>query len=461
MTSFIEALSIENSYTENGCLANSTSLNACLDYFYIAGNRNSNIEPFKKAFSANPDLALKILFWSRDCRGGAGNRQNFIAVIKYLQESKPEVFSKIFKHIPEYGYWKDLFNLTPSKELVEFIGDELENASSHSLCAKYCPRKGIWAGLLRRYLNMSPKEFRKFIVNKTQVVEQLMCSNNWSEINYETVPSVANLRYSNSFRRHDSYRYDNYLKEVLAGKSQIHSAQLFPYQLFQKSYQSNFAPSPEIEALWNNLPNYMQNNKERVIPVCDVSGSMYGTPLDVSVSLGCYISERNIGPFKNAFITFSEDPSLEVLPEGSSIVNKFKSIKRSSWGMNTNIQKVFELILNRAVRFNLSSEDIPTMILIISDMQFDMCSVRGSSSTALDMIRYSYQDAGYNVPKILFWNVRGDAGSIPAIYSDFNVGLVSGFSPSILESVLSGEPFTPIDIMLRTVTSERYSRIHL
>lgn len=363
MTTFIDALRTKDSYTENGCLANSTSLDYCLDYFYIAGNRNSNIELFKRAFFSNPDLALKILFWSRDCRGGAGNRMNFMAVMKYLQSEQPEVFSSIFKFIPEYGYWKDIFNLNPTDELVRFVASELTSANSHSLCAKYCPRKGVWVGLLRKELKMSPSEFRHFVVSKTQVVEQLMCSKKWEEIVYESVPSVANLRYSRAFGMHDTERYRKYISDVNSNKTTIHSSQLFPYQIYDK--WDNGENNATIRALWNNLPNYMEGNTERVIPVCDVSGSMWDTPLSISVSLGCYISERNTGPFKDAFITFSERPTLKVL--SGSITDRFNQLKHSPWGMNTDLQAVFELILNQAVKHSLPESEMPTMILIISD----------------------------------------------------------------------------------------------
>ena len=225
MNNFIEAMTTKDARTNNGALTNSTSLNACLDFFSIAGSRKDLKESFYKAFGENPELAIRILFWSRDCRGGAGSRYNFILVMQSLQITHPNIFSKIFKFIPEYGYWKDLFKLRPTTEIIDFIVDTLNNENDHSLCAKYFPRKGVWFGLLRKKLGMSLSQFRHFIVNKTNVVEQYICANKWSEIEYSSVPSVAGLRYANLFKNHDNERYSDFLSKVSEGKEKINADQ--------------------------------------------------------------------------------------------------------------------------------------------------------------------------------------------------------------------------------------------
>ena len=466
MDAFLEALSTKNARTANGAITNSTSLNKCLDFFSIAGNPRENVESFEAAFGEDPQLAMRILFWSRDCRGGAGARKNFITIMRKLQIERPTVFSKVFKFIPEFGYWKDVYHLEPTSEIIKFISDILLNEEDHSLCAKYCPRKGVWFYLLRKTLKMTPSEFRHFIVSKTQVVENLMCANKWNSIKYEEVPSVAGLRYKNTFIKHDSIRYNQYIQSVLDNKTKINSSVLYPNDIYHNyRYQSNGTTSADaIKAMWNNLPNFMEGCKDRILPVCDVSGSMYGTPIEVSVALGCYISERNEGSFKDAFITFSERPKLQIL--SGDIISRFKQLIKSDWGFNTNLQAVFDLILRRAYETNMPQELMPTKLLIISDMAFD--SACGYShhrhvyeSTNFEAIKAKYVAAGYEMPGIIFWNVNGDAGNVPVTMRDQNVGLVSGYSPSILKSVLQAKVLSPMELMLNTVNAERYSIISL
>ena len=463
MDAFLEALSTKNARTANGAITNSTSLNKCLDFFSIAGNHRENVESFEAAFGEDPQLAMRILFWSRDCRGGAGARKNFITIMKKLQVERPTVFSKVFKFIPEFGYWKDVYHLNPTPEVIKFIADTLVNESDHSLCAKYCPRKGEWFYQLRKILKMSPSEFRHFIVSKTQVVENLMCANKWNSIKYEEVPSVAGLRYKNTFIKHDGIRYNQYIQSVLDNKTKINSSVLYPNDIYHNyRCQSNGATSADaIKAMWNNLPNFMEGCKDRILPVCDVSGSMYGTPMEVSVALGCYISERNEGPFKDAFITFSERPELQIL--SGDIISRFKQLRRAKWGMNTNLQAVFDLILRQAQETHMAQELMPTKLLIISDMHFDAACGYGwnSEPTNFEAIKAKYAAAGYEMPGIIFWNVNGDAGNVPVTMRDQNVGLVSGYSPSILNSVLQAKVLSPMELMLSTVNAERYSVISL
>ena len=456
----LDALRTKDTTTANGAVAHSSTLNSCLDYFAVAGNRHSSLQQFLAAFAEDPTAALRILFWSRDCRGGAGSRFSFVEIIKYLQENKPSVFSQIFKFIPIYGYWKDIFkNLSPSKELVSYIGDTLIDEQDHSLLAKYIPRKGLWFAEIRKYMKLSPSEFRHYIVNKTQVVENYMCARKWSNIDYSTVPSVANKMYSNAFRKHDGERYASYLSAVNRGEAKINSSVLLPCDLYH-AYEHREMSNDAILAMWNNLPNFMERCTDRILPVCDVSGSMWSgcgsiLPIDVSISLGCYLSERNEGTFKDAFITFSESPLLQYLH--GNIIDRFDQLRSAHWGMNTNIQKVFDLILDRAIQNNISEKEMPTKLLIISDMQFDVASRR---YTNFEVIQQKYNTFGYKMPDIIFWNVSNDYyNNVPMNVYDKHTSIVSGYSPSILKAVLSGRMITPVSIMLETINSDRYSQI--
>lgn len=456
----LDALRTKDTTTTNGAVAHSSTLNACLDYFAMAGNRHTSLQQFLAAFEEDPTAALRILFWSRDCRGGAGSRFSFVEIIKYLQENNPSVFSQIFKFIPIYGYWKDIFkNLSPSKELVSYICDTLIDEQDHSLLAKYIPRKGLWFAELRKHMKLSPSEFRHYIVNKTQVVENYMCARKWSDIDYSTVPSVANKMYSNAFRKHDCERYVSYISAVNRGEAKINSSVLFPCDLYH-AYSTHQIQDDAIIAMWDNLPNFMESCTDRILPICDVSGSMWGgcssmLPIDVSVSLGCYLSERNEGIFKDAFMTFSEEPILQYLH--GNIIERFRSLRCAEWGMNTNLQKVFDLVLNKAIQNNVPEEEMPTKLLIISDMQFDEAS---RTQTNFEVIQQKYNNAGYEMPDIIFWNVSNDYyNNVPMNVYDKHTSIVSGYSPSILKAVLSGRMITPVSIMLETINSDRYSQI--
>jgi hypothetical protein len=210
-----------------------------------------------------------------------------------------------------------------------------------------------------------------------------------------------------------------------------------------------------VEAQWGALPNYMEGSKERILPVCDVSGSMYngnGLAIKVSLALGLYISERNEGIFKDALVTFSASSKMHYLQ--GSLSQRIAQISEDN--MNTDLQSVFSLLLQTAVKHNIPESEMPTKLLIISDMEFDYV---GAHNTNLDRIKDFYATKGYTMPEIIFWNVNGRPNNVPTHAHDPRIGLVSGFSPSILQSILLGAIETPLQLMKRTVNAERYLKI--
>ena len=330
-----------------------------------------------------------------------------------------------------------------------------------NLLAKWLSRKGYEFNKVRKYLGLNPKEYRKLIVGLSNTVEQKMCAKSWDAITYPHVPSVAMNKYRKAFLKNDTNRFNEFIGLVHEGKEEIKAGVLFPHQLYQ-AYK-NHEDQRAVEAQWINLPDYMVDSNERVLPICDVSGSMTTglggskvTPMSVSVALGVYISERNKSIFKDAFITFSSNPTMQYLK--GSLYERLRQLETAEWGMSTDLEAVYRLILNKAVSAGLSESDMPTKLLIISDMEFNSCA-RNGNDTALKMISRMYSEAGYKMPEIIFWNVNGRLGNVPSKYDQKGVGLVSGFSPSILKSVLQGNIDTPESLMLRTVMSERYEPI--
>lgn len=461
--SLIEALRTKSNFTENGMVTNDSTLNSCVDLFFTIGamrgqDKRRLISNFSQAFAEDPQTALRILFWVRDVRGGAGERQIFKDLMVYLAENKTEALAKNLHLVPEYGRWDDLlvlFNTPLATNTKELISTTIKNGNG--LAAKWMPRKGKEAIELERFMGLTPKGYRKLLVENTKVVEQLMCAKQWSDVTYEHVPSLAMSRYSKAFAKNDTVRFTSYK----TGDTKVNASAVYPYDVIK-----NLSCGDKQMAVkqWGSLPNYMENNNERVLPVCDVSGSMSSsaggnanvTCMDVCVSLGLYISERNEGPFKDAFITFSESPKLQYLK--GDLNDRYNQLRRAEWGMSTNLEAVFNLVLNQAIKFSLPESEMPTTILIMSDMEFN--SATRSRDTALDMIKRKYTEAGYVIPKIVFWNIQSrHSGNYPVQVTDKGTALVSGFSPAILKSLLTGEDMSPVSIMNKTVNSPRYEPV--
>jgi len=325
-------------------------------------------------------------------------------------------------------------------------------------CSKWMPRKGKEAIALERFMKLTPKQYRKMLVENTKVVETAMCQNEWGSITYEHVPSVAMSRYTKAFGKHDSDRFTKYK----TGDTKVNVSAVYPYDVIKTL---RFGDQAMANKQWSAIPNYMENSNERLLPVCDVSGSMSSpagknanvTCMDVCISLGLYISEKNEGPFKNAFITFSERPQLQYL--NGNLSDRYNQLSSAEWGMSTNLESVFSVVLNKAKSNNLPESEMPTTILIMSDMEFNK-ACRSGNGTALEMIKKEYENAGYAIPKIVFWNIQSrNVGNYPVQVTDNGTALISGFSVTILKSLLTGEDMSPVTIMNKTVHSARYEAV--
>ena len=454
--------------TDNGMVTNPTTLNKCVDLFFSIGSmrgksKDNLIKMFNEAFEENPLVSTKILFWVRDVRGGAGERKVFRDIIEYLSIHSPQTLRKNINLIPEFGRWDDILILLGTEleeDMFEHIRASLINRTD-GLCAKWMPRKGEVANKLRKFFKMTPKVYRKMLVELTNVVENKMCSKDWESIDYSKLPSLASSRYQKSFKRNDGVRYEEYKNALIDGTAKVNAGAVYPYDII-KSMRSG-GDDVVNNKQWESLPNFMEGSTERILPVVDVSGSMScevgGNPnlscMDVAISLGMYISERSEGNFKDAFITFSEDPQLQYLK--GNLKQRLKQLMNADWGMSTNIEKVFRLILTQAKKNNVSEDMMPTKIMILSDMQFNQATDRYSKS--YDMIEKMYEEEGYKKPSIIFWNLNGRGGNFPVEFDKEGTALVSGFSPSILKSIIKGKNMTPESILMDTVNDERYSVI--
>jgi hypothetical protein len=471
-----EALKMKSTTTENGMTTNTTSLNSNVDLFFKAGamrnaDENSIISLVSKAWVEEPTTCLRILFWARDVRGGAGERRFFKTAIKYIADKDPQGMSDILGLIPEFGRWDDLliFEDTHSEEFaLSIIDTALGN--DNGLCAKWMPRKGSFASKLRKFMSLSPKEYRKRLVELTKVVETQMCAKEWDSIEFGKLPSVASARYQKAFGKNAYESYSAYIQSLVKGEAKINASAVYPYDVTKSLRNGNTTVASEQ---WKALPNYLEGSTERILPLVDVSGSMDSscggnlTCMEVAISLGLYISERNEGPFKDHFITFSSSPQLQHLT--GDLKDRYDQMSMADWGMNTNLEAAYKLILNQAVKHNISQDEMPTQILILSDMEFDSATNTrswGSSNrnstwgpTAQEMVKDMFTNAGYEMPNIVYWNIQSRGENVPVRFDEQGTALISGFSPSIMTSLLSGGTMTPVGIMMETIGKERYSRI--
>lgn len=465
---FYRAITTKDTYTENAMPAHSTSSNNVLDMFFkMGGSRGMSegdiVRMFSLALNENPLLTLKALFYNRDIRGGQGERRSFRIMFKYLCENYPKLAIANLHLVPEYGRWDDIFSAfdTSVQPLaIDFILSQLK--AGDKLCAKWMPRENKsgdnYAKILMSAWHLSPRQYRKLLAGNTDVVESQMCAREWKLINYNHVPSKAINNYRSAFMKHDAGRFSDWLASLAKPESgnKIHAGAIFPHDIVKGYMNFGRKLDATLEAQWKALPNYVPEGR-KILPVCDVSGSMTimdGLPMRVSVSLGIYLSERNVGPFKDGFITFSAKPTLQILK--GNLLDRVNQLETSKWDMNTDLEAVFHLILSKAREYVLAPEEMPNEILILSDMQFDRC-VQNPNNSAMDMIRDMYARHGYAVPNVIFWNLRTGSG-VPVKFDERGVALVSGFSPSLMKSLLNGD-LTPMKMMLSILESERYSKV--
>lgn len=451
-----------DSFTLNGAPTLPSSGKSIVDLFFAIGSsRKKDITPaFVAAINEDTDLAIRVLLWARDIRGGSGERQTFRNLLGYLEKNNFDLFERVLAKIPELGRFDDLLVATTDdgkKAAYTIIAKALEDGNG--LCAKWMPRKGPIAIELRDFLGLTPRKYRKTLVNLTRVVETQMCNKEWSEVNYSHVPSVAAARYRKAFYKHDQERYAAYveaLKQPNKPKNvKINAAAIYPHDIIATLLNRSYGNKTERDvavAQWDALPDYI-NDKESFLPIVDVSGSMSGLPMNVAVALGLYTSQRNKSAFKDIFMTFSSKPKLQKLT--GDIANRCNQLVRAEWEMSTNVEAAFKLVLDHARKNNVPQEDMPSMFLIMSDMEFNTCT-RNPSKRAFEDLQEQYEAAGYRMPKVVFWNLNARLGNVPVSHTEQGTALVSGFSPAIMTSLLGGGSFDPLSIVRKAVCKERY-----
>jgi hypothetical protein len=452
--------------TQNGAVSNHSTLDYVLDFFSKAGAMRGKeaqaYKLFQKAYAQDPLLAVRCLFYLRDIRGGQGERSVFRYIFSKLDNPLKE---KLSVYVEEFGRWDDIDFVEANIELVKYQLNkdetDMKEGNSTSLLAKWLPSVKTSSAATRKnalkiakLLGLTPRQYRLLLSSLRKhigLLEHEMTSNNWDNIDYSKIPAQAHRKHIKAFMRHDEERYKAYLASVEKGEKKINTSTLYAYEVYNLVQSGEKAAA---NAMWKNLPDYTRG--ENALVIADVSGSMYGMPMAVSVSLALYFADKNEGAFKDYFMTFSERPRLQKIV-GSTLSQKMNSIERSEWGMSTNLEAAFRAILKAAIDSGATQDDMPKILYIISDMQFNSC-VAGGSDTNFNTAKRLFEESGYVLPHVVFWNVNA-YGDSPATKHDKNVTLISGSSQSTFQYAVAGK--TPIESMNDILNSERYSKITL
>ena len=483
---------------ENGDPSYKSTHNALLDLYgamgALRGHKDEFLSYFEKAYEYNPEQAIALLFKLRDIRHGLGERELFRAGLRWLEERlDTKELSKLFYSIIEYGRYDDLWKSFKYRNTLDAVAsfiydhrlDEKGNIQLYKdIGKKWLPRnprtadERYFVARLRSVFGMSPKTWRKYLNEEGRTLETTMCEKRWDEINYNHVASQAMSKFNRAFKRNDEKRYIEWLDEVYNNAvvnkdndeaktdAKVNAATLYPYQILAVSACQYGSLDENVSKLansqWNSLPDLFKGRTTRVLPMIDVSGSMYCslgrtkyTCLDASVSLGVYCAQRNKGAFHNIYMTFSSKPILAKLEEGELLEEYYRQVLapcHSFECMNTDIDKALNRLLAEAHHANVPNDEMPEVLLILSDMNFDDHSVT-YTDMFIKRMQKEYDKYGYTLPKIVFWNLHHN-GSFACTARNNNVVQVSGFSPNILEDIFANiHELNPVKIMEQGLVS--------
>ena len=483
-------------FTENGAATLKTTQSDCLDLFATIGaiRRESDEEiivRFMRAFAEDKEIAMKLLFFARDIRGGLGERKVFRVCLKWLSYNAPETVRKNLSYISEYGRFDDLLVLfdTPiEKDMLDLIRDQLRkdieamnNNEEVSLLGKWLPSVNASnantikaAKKIARFLAMDDKGYRKMLSKLRAYIR--IIENNLREkdytFDYDKQPSKAMFKYRGAFSRNDAERYNTFLNRVSSGEAKLNASTLAPYEIVEPCLNEYWSRLPfmkdlteeekkSLNATWEALPDF--GSEANALAIIDTSGSMYcdakPLPAAVALSLGIYFAEHNTGAFKNHFIEFSREPELIEI-KGETFADKLQYICSFNKVADTNIEAVFDLVLSAAVNNNLPQAELPAKLIIISDMEFNAC-VKNAGTTNFNNAKAKFEAAGYKLPEVVFWNVASRNRQQPVTKNDQGVALVSGCTPRLFSQVVDGSlaAMTPYEFMLDVLGGERYEKI--
>lgn len=479
----------QKSYTENGAVGYVTTGSKLVDLNFAIPSFRTKIDKylFELALAQDEVLTLKWLLYLRDVRQGVGERQSFREFVKHLIHINEDLAKKFLQCVPleEYGRWDDYIYFLHStteirdmvvKKLFAQLVKDMENCENNkpiSLLAKWLPSENTSsmktrfnAGIIRRLFHMGPKTYRKTLSKLRKhldIVERRMSSNDWVSIDYAKVPSRANLLYANAFNTHDYARRNEYLDSLKKGETKINAQALFLHDIIHAYTYKKYDET--LEQLWKAQSIKLDGFSDTLV-VRDGSGSM-GTCIghtsitaqEVADAITLYCAENNTGEFKNKFITFSSIAKLVDLSGERTLRDTLSYLKQFDDCSNTDIENVFDLILDTAIKNKLGQEELPKTVLIISDMEFDYVTYGDDDTVLFEGISKKFSDNGYMLPKLAFWNVNSRTNTIPLTQNENGVLLISGFSKSLLDMVMSSE-LDPYKALVKELESSRYDVVN-
>ena len=483
--------------TENGETAFRSTKSGLIDLFATIGamrNRSDEdiINAFEKAYLEDKLLAMKMLFYARDVLQGLGERRVFRVIETFMAKRYPDVMKKNLKIISDFGRWDDLYDFvgTPIEaDAFAIMKEQFDNDLSNMAEGKAISLLGKWlksvntssnesrklGRLTAKYFGLSEKEYRKSAAKLrayTNVVEVKMTSNQWDSIDYESVPSKAANLYREAFERHDEDRYNDYVSKLVKGEAKINAAAIMPYDIVKEYYNKSktlhwkgsgcereFIYDEVIEQQWKALPNFV-NGEHAFIVMADTSGSMSGLPMETSVSLAIYFAEKNKGAYHNKFMTFSTTPSLVSMKDGESLCSKVATVNNTDPGGSTNLEAAFSMILDAAVKGHVDSKELPSALVVITDMEIDSRS-SGADLNFMDDMEARFKDAGYEMPVVVWWNVNARSNTFHGKFTDPRVRFISGSSAATFKGLCEHMGETPYELMVNTLNVPRYEVVRV
>lgn len=460
--------------TQNGDPTNATTGTALLDIWsgITRDQHYRGLDPelrdrfmslLAAAWQEDRVLTIRLIFFKRDCRGGAGERAIFLAGFQWLIDNWEPVAVQLMHRIPEYGSWRDLKHLDLDRDHVaELFREQLERddaSESASLCAKWAPtRKSdpVLAGAIaQRLFKREPqKRYRQLISRLRErlgVCERRQSLGQWDSINYSQVPSLAMNRYRSAFARRNPERWSEYMQHLANRTQKVNSTQLMPYEIIQQPLGAQLTISQ-----WDNMVEDIRKRGtlDRAVAMSDVSGSMSGLPMDVAISLGILVSQCS--SVRDAMISFTDEPRFFNLG-GMTLSEKVGEI-RQHVGYSTNLRAAFHVLLERTRELGMRADEVPHTLLIISDMQFDSGEISdGWDASTYEDIKRLYDQFGYQAPTMVFWNVNGQLNTMPVTMLDRGVITLSGWSQNLLELVMTGDVSDPLSFMKSVLNRPRYA----
>jgi hypothetical protein len=433
---------------------------------------------------------MAIIFNSRDRLKGKKEKTISNNCLIWLRDNYPLIYKKnIMTYIDKYGCWNDLNYIIKKTNNNKFEyklfasqlkkdKELLEENKNISLCSKWVINANNKNTIkIARYLfedikNYHEKYRKEYLIplrKRLDLIETKLCSKNYEAIDYSKLPSKALSIYKKTFIKYDNNKYSAFLNDISNNKIKLKVNGILPHEIIYK-YMKNLNDIDEtLELEWkaiidNHNDNHNDNNNDNdnnddntnddndIIPIVDVSGSMYAKfnniePIYVSVALGLLLAELNKGLFHNKIITFSESPHFFTI-DGNTLRDKIKSILKSTIGLNTNFLKIADLFINNSITCK--------KLICFTDMQFD----EGQSH---NLFIQKFKDNNIEVPQLIYWNLTGNYNNYPINNEKENTSIISGYSEQLLTVILQNlnKHKLTYDLLMEKVLEPYYNSIVL